>query len=59
MSGLTNKGNIIPTPEEILLIQLLREKPFQEIVIKVQGGLILSVERKEKFIRKKNGSIFG
>lgn len=40
-------------PEEIFLINLLREKNYQEVTVKIQDGSIISVERKEKFMRKK------
>lgn len=55
----TNKPIPSLTPEEIFLIHLLREKPYQEIIVKVQDGFIVSVERKEKFMRKKTGHPFG
>jgi hypothetical protein len=46
------------TPEELHIIKLLREKQFQELTIKVQDGVIVMIERIEKFARKKNGKMF-
>lgn len=43
------------SPEEVILINLLREKKHQEVVVKVQDGVIVYLERKEKFIRTKGG----
>ena len=43
------------SPEEIVLINLLREKKHQEVIVKVQDGVIVYLERKEKFIRTKGG----
>lgn len=43
------------TPEETVIINILREKRHQEVTVKVQDGVIVSLERKEKFIRKNGG----
>jgi len=44
--------------DEAFLLRLIKEKAFQEIVVKVQDGVIISVERKEKFLRKRLGNAF-
>lgn len=52
---LKSETTIRLSPEEIVLINLLREKKHQEVVVKVQDGVIVYLERKEKFIRSKGG----
>lgn len=44
-------------PEELVVINMLREKRHQELTIKVQDGVIVYLERKEKFTRSKGGLI--
>jgi len=45
------------TTDEMLLIKLLREKRHQEVTVKVKDGVIVLVERKERFIRQGKGLI--
>lgn len=52
MSEPTTPPPIALTPEELLVIKLLREKPFQELTIKIQNGVIIMMERTERFARK-------
>lgn len=45
------------TNEEIHLIMLLREKPHQEVTVKVKDSVIVFIKRSETFIRKKGGGV--
>lgn len=51
----------VPLPklsqEEIHLIMLLREKPHQEVTVKIKDSVIVFIKRSETFIRKKGGGV--
>lgn len=48
------------SPDEIQVIRLLRERQHQDILVKVKDGVIIYMERTEKFVRnKKSGGYFG
>lgn len=51
------KTDLKLSPEEHFIINMLREKKFQELTIKVQDGVIVSLNRTEKFTRKKGGLV--
>ena len=40
------------TKDELMLVRLLREKRHQEVTVIVKDGVIVLVERKERFIRQ-------
>jgi hypothetical protein len=41
------------TPDEIKILLTLREKPHQEVVVKVQDGTIVCIKRIETWTKKK------
>jgi len=43
------------SPDEIRALQLLREMKHQELVIKVQDGVIVCIKRTETWVKKKGG----
>lgn len=57
MSNTIPSGTLTLSKEELFLINLIREKKFQELTVKVQDGVIVLIERKEKFRSKKGGPV--
>lgn len=41
--------------DEAMIISMLREKKHQEVLVKIQDGVVVYVERTEKFKRKAGG----
>jgi len=65
LGSMTSKPIAIPvtvplpklSQEEIHLIILLREKPHQEVTVKIKDSVIVFIKRSETFIRKKGGGV--
>ena len=41
------------TADEMVIIKRLREKAHQEVIIKVQDGVIVCIKRSETWVKKK------